>query len=251
VSLLTDAPTGRHFAQFHRDSEALLESLVVFLETGLRRGNCVLVVAPPARIDQLFERLPAAKLHPQSLRQSGQLEVLQTDQLLEQLSGQAPEWAEFRSRLAPVLGRLQPFGRGLRVYSELASTLWEDGSTDAAVRIEEHWNALVGAYPCTMYCGFTMDTQCEHSYAGPLEELGRTHSDILGCPEDEQFGRALDRASKEIFGISLSQMAGVTRQDGARKFPSGQRTMLWVKRNLPMSTTQLAEKARQYFQNGD
>ena len=77
--------------------------------------------------------------------------------------------------------------------------------------------------------------------------MGRTHSDILGTPEDERLGVALDRASKEIFGIPLTQMAGVSRHDGARRFPSGQRTMLWVKRNLPMSTAQLVARARKYF----
>jgi len=174
--------------------------------------------------------------------------VLHADRILEQfLEHGLPEWADFRSVLGPMLSRLQPFGRGIRIYSELANTLWNGGHTDAAVRLEDFWNALGAAYAFALYCGYTMDTQCEHSYERPLEELGRTHSEILGTPEDEQFGAALDRASKEIFGIALTQMAGVTRQDGARRFPSGQRTMLWVKRNLPMSTTQLVEKARQYF----
>jgi hypothetical protein len=252
VSLLTDAPTGRHFAQFHRDSDALGESVFAFLEAGLRRGNSVLVVTTRPRVEQLFDRLTAGKFHPKSLSNSGQLAVLAADQVLEELGAdRLPEWSEFRAIMGPLLSRLQPFGRGIRIYSELANTLWESGKTEAAVRVEDFWNTLAGAYPFALYCGYTMDTQSEASYAGPLEELGRTHSEILGSLEDEQFGHALDRASKEIFGISLTQMAGVTRQDGARKFPSGQRTMLWVKRNLPMSTTQLADKARHYFkQNG-
>jgi hypothetical protein len=248
VSLLVEAPLGRHFAQFHRDRDTLVDSVFAFVEAGLRRGNSVLAIAAPAQVERLFERLAASKLHPKSLANSGQLAVLHTDRILEQFvaDGQA-EWAEFRSVLAPVLSRLQPFGRGLRVYSELAGTLWESGNTEAAVRLEDFWNALGSAYPLSLYCGFTIDTHSETSYVGPLEELGRTHSEILGTPEDERWGDALDRASKEIFGISLTQMAGVTRRDGARRFPSGQRTMLWVTRNLPMSTTQLAERARQYF----
>ncbi len=248
MSLLTEAPTGRHLAQLHRDTDALRESVFEFLEAGLRRGSSVLIAAAPGRIGEIFERLKAGKFHPKSLSDSGQLAVLEAEPLLEQvMANGAPEWAAFRSRLGPVLSRLRPFGRGIRIYSELANTLWGNGKTDAAVGIEDCWNALAVAYPFALYCGFTLDTHCEHSYTGPLEELGRTHSDILGSPEDERFSVALDRASKEVFGISLTQMAGVTRQDGARKFPSGQRTMLWVKRNLPMSTPQLADKARQYF----
>lgn len=238
--LLVDAPAGRHFAQLHRDAEAMAESVFAFLEAGLRRDNSVLIVADAAAVDRLFERLSANKLHPKSLSVSGQLTVLDPNTVLEQLDN-------FQRAMVPVLSRLQPFGRGVRAYSELTTLLWQKGNTDLAVGLEDAWNAVARVQPFSLYCGFHMDTQCENAYSAPLEEIGRTHSDILGGPEDERFGRALDRASKEIFGISLTQMAGVTRQDGARKFPSGQRAMLWVRRNLPMSTAQLAERARQYF----
>jgi len=256
-SLLADAPTGRHFAQFHRTTEGedrrrdtLTESAFTFVEAGLRRGDSVLVLAGANHRDRLFERLAAGKISPQSLRDPGQLSILDAEQITARLvAGGLPEWAPFRNAVAPALSRLQPSGRDTRVYSEMANALWHAGNTEAAIRIEDFWNALASTYSFSLYCGYTMDTQSEHSYAAPLEELGRTHSDILGTPEDEQFGVALDRASKEIFGISLTQMTGVSKEDGARRFPSGQRTMLWVKRNLPMSTAQLAERARHYFRD--
>jgi len=255
VTLLVDAPAGRHFAQFHRDTEGqdrrrdtLTESALGFVEAGLQRGDSVLIIAGAAQRDRLFERLVRGKFRPQSLRDPGQLSVLDAGELTAQLvTDGVPGWAPFRNALAPALSRLQPSGRDTRVYSDLANGLWQAGNTAAAVQIEDFWNTLAVTYRFSLYCGYTMDTQSESSYAGPLEELGRTHTDILGTPDDEQFGIALDRASKDIFGISLTQMAGVSRQEGARRFPSGQRTMLWVKRNLPMSTAQLAERARQYF----
>ncbi len=255
-NLLTDAPTGRHFAQFHRHTEdqdrrrdTLTESALVFVEAGLRRGDSVVVIAGSDQRDRLFERLAAGKFRPQSLRDPGQLSVLDAEQITGRcVADGLPEWALFRNALSPVLSRLHPSGRDSRVYSEMANALWQAGNTAGAIRIEDFWNALAGTYPFSLYCGYTMDTQSEHSYAAPLEELGRTHSDILSTPEDERFGVALDRASKEMFGISLTQMTGVSKEDGAR-FPSGQRTMLWVKRNLPMSTSQLAERARHYFRD--
>jgi hypothetical protein len=255
---LTDAPTGRHFAQFHRDTEeqdrrrdTLTESALVFVEAGLRHGESVVVIARADQRDRLFERLAKGVFRPQSLRDPGQLSVLDAEQFTAQVAeGGLPEWALFRHALAPVLSRRQPSGRATRVYSEIANALWQAGNVAAAIQVEDFWNALATTYPFSLYCGYTMDTQSEHSYAAPLEELGRTHSDILGTPDDEQFGIALDRASKEIFGISLTQMAGISKQDGARRFPSGQRTMLWVKRNLPLSTPQLAERARHYFREG-
>jgi len=255
VTLLVDAPPGRHFAQFHRDTEVqdrrrdtLTESAVAFVEAGLQRGDTVLIIARADQRDRLFERLAAGKFRPQTLRDPRQLSVLDAGELTAQLvAGSLPEWVPFRNALAPALSRLEASGREARVYSDLANALWQAGDTAAAIQVEDFWNLLAVSYRFSLYCGYAMDTQSESSYAGPLEELGRTHTDILGTPDDEQFGIALDRASKDIFGISLTQMAGVSRQEGARRFPSGQRTMLWVKRNLPMSTAQLAERARQYF----
>ena len=248
MSLLVEAPAGRHFAQFHRDAETLTEAAFVFLESGLRHGNSLLIVAPSQRVERMFDRLSSGKFHPKSLIDSGQLAVMDSTPIIEQLvsDGQS-EWARLRGMLAPVLSRLGPRGHGTRIYAEIANTLWEAGQTEAAIRLEDLWNALSAAYRFALFCGYTMDTQCEHAYAAPLEELGRTHSDILGTSEDEQFGAALDRASKDLFGISLTRMAGVTGHDATSRFPNGQRTMLWVKRNLPMSAAQLIARARIYF----
>ena len=248
MTLLVDAPAGRHFAQFHRDAETLTEAAFVFLESGLRRGNSLLIVAPSGRVENMFDRLSSGRFHPKSLIDSGQLGVMDSTPIVEQLvSNGETEWARFRGMLAPVLARLAPRGNGTRIYSEITTALWDAGETDAAIRLEELWNALARAYTFSLFCGYTMDTQCEHAYVAPLEELGRTHSDILGTREDEQFGAALDRASKELFGIPLTRMAGVTTHEPASRFPSGQRTMLWVKRNLPTSAAQLIERARVYF----
>lgn len=248
MTLLVDGPAGRHFAQFHRDADALTESAFVFLEAGLLRGSNVLVIARAEQVDGLFERLAASQLEPRALSDSGHLAVLDAAAIIAQfVHGDVADWAGFRTTLGPILTRLHPQDRRIRVYTELANVLWEQGNTQAAIRLEDFWNDIAGAYQFSLYCGFNMDTRSESTYSDPLEELGRTHAEILGTPEDELFGAALDRASKEMFGIALTQMAGLSRQDGTRRFPSGQRTMLWVKRNLPSSTVQLAERARHYL----
>jgi hypothetical protein len=105
-------------------------------------------------------------------------------------------------------------------------------------------------YPFSLFCGYLLDVHEEQAYAGPLDEIGRTHSDVVETAEDEQFRVALDAASRDVIGVPLSQMVGFSgrRDSGEQRLPSGQRTMLWVKRNLPFASAAVLERARGYYQ---
>lgn len=250
--LLSEAPTGRHFAQMHSTPAALTEATGVFLETGLRQGSSVVVLACPAHTPLLLGYLEAARLHPTALRSSGQLVVLDADATLGKVMREGmPHWSEFRLMIGDLLERAGVAGRATRIYAELTNLLWTTGRPHAAIRLEEFWNALGRLYPFSLYCSYLLNPHCEDSYAGPIEEIGRTHTDILGTVDDERFGKALDVASREVFGIALSQMIGYasSTHEGERRFPSGQRTLLWVRRNLPSSSAAVLEKAHKYFQH--
>src|SRR5882762_5299147 len=98
--LLVEAPTGRHFAQFHRETgsqdrrrDTLTESALAFVEAGLRRGDSVLVIARVDQRDRLFERLASGKFRRQSLRDPAQLSVLDAGEITAQfVVGSVPEW---------------------------------------------------------------------------------------------------------------------------------------------------------------
>ncbi len=58
------------------------------------------------------------------------------------------------------------------------------------------------------------------------------------------------QALTDAVTLYLSQMVGFSghTHEGERRFPSGQRTMLWVKRNLPSASTAVLERARRYYE---
>src|SRR2546427_2700244 len=95
------------------------------------------------------------------------------------------------------------------------------------------------------------DVITNQAYAGPLGEFGGPPADILAPAEDERFRVALDAASRDVFGVPLSEMVGFSRRrdSGEQRFPSGQRTMLWVKRNLPSASGAVLERARRYYED--
>ena len=251
-ALLIEAPVNRHFAQLHRDPHALTDAVTLYLETGLRRGNGVVVIACPAHMDRFLTQLREHEVDPGQFLKSGQLELHDADLMLSKvMRHDQPDWDEFRRAVGAVFERVRAFGRGTtRAYGEMVNLLWQEGKQEAAIRLEEYWNELARLYPFSMFCSYMLDVHCDHAYSGPLEEIARTHSDILGTPEDERFRKALDAASRDVFGVPVSQMVGFSRHRhrGELRFPAGQRTMLWVKRNLPSISAAILKRARRYYE---
>src|SRR6266513_3076139 len=249
--LLIEAPANRHFAQLHSDPEALTDAVTLYLRTGLRRGNGVVVIASPEHTDLFLKRLRQDALDPGAFLKSGQLELHDAEQTLRKfMRNDMTDWEDFRRAMASVFERVRAFGRGTaRVYRETVNLLWQEGQQDAAIRLEDYWNDLARQYPFSLFCGYMLDVHRDRTYAGPLEEIGRTHSDMIGTEDDERFRVALDAASQDVFGVPLSQMVGFSSHDreGERHFRSGQRTMLWVKRNLPSASAAVLERARRYY----
>lgn len=250
-ALLIEAPVNRHFAQLHRDPQDLTDAVTLYLQMGLRRGNGVVVIASPAHTDLFLSHLRADNLDPSAFLKSGQLELHDAELTLRKfMRNDTPDWEDFRHAMGAIFERVRAFGRGTtRAYGEMVNLLWQEGKQEAAIRLEEYWNELARLYPFSLFCSYMLDSHHDHAYNGPLEEIGRTHSDILGTPDDERFRVALDAASRDVFGVPLSEMVGFSRHrdSGEQRFPRGQRTMLWVKRNLPSASGAVLERARHYF----
>jgi hypothetical protein len=251
-ALLIEAPEHGHFAQLHRDPQALTDAVTLYLQTGLRRGNGVVVIATPEHIDRFLTQLKEDGNDTGAALKSGQLELHDAELTLRKfMRNEMPDWEDFRRSLGAVFERIRAFGRGTtRAYGEMVNVLWQEGKQEAAIRLEEYWNELGRLYPFSLFCCYMLDLQHDAAYAGPIEEIGRTHGEILGTAEDERFRVALDAASRDMFGVPLSQMIGFAHNPdhGSQRFPSGQRTMLWVKRNLPSASAALLARARRYFE---
>ena len=152
-ALLIEAPVNRHFAQLHRDPQALTDAVTLYLQTGLRRGNGVVVIATPAHTDRFLTRLREDELDPGVFLKSGQLELHDAELMLRKfMQNDVPDWADFRHAMAAVFERVRAFGRGTtRAYGEMVNLLWHEGKPSAAIRLEEFWNELARLYPFSLF----------------------------------------------------------------------------------------------------
>lgn len=251
-NLLIDAPVGQHFAQIHRTARGLTNSVGLFIEAGLRRGSGVLVIATKEYCSQFLKWLDEGALCPDEAIRSGQLCMVDAGQALDQVmrSGM-PDWTEFRQTLGSRIESVQRFGRtSVRVYGEMVSQLWNQGRHRAAIQMEEYWSELTRLYPFSLFCGYMLDSHDEATYAGPLYEIGRAHSSVISDEEDEAFREALEAASKDIFGISLPQLLRISGSDecfGTQFLPLAHQTMLWLRKNMPTSSSAVLQRALAYF----
>src|SRR6267154_145890 len=155
---LTEAPSNRHFAQLHRDPGALTEAVTSYLETGLRQGNPVVVIAAPGHAGLFLPRLREDGLDLSAFLRSGQLELHDAELTLRKfMRNDEPDWQDFRHAMASVFDRIRAFGRGTtQAYSEMANLLWQDGKQEAAIRLEEYWNELAPAFSFSLFCSYAL-----------------------------------------------------------------------------------------------
>lgn len=250
ADLLVDAPAGRHFAQLHKDSRALADAVHLFVEMGLRRGDAVIVVAPANRSNLYLERLN--KQDQESWQRLGQLQLMDSQAFLNRfMQGDLPDWNEFRTTVGAVIEKAKLCGgENIRVYGEMVNDLWRAGNPAAAIQLEEYWNKLARLYRFCLFCGYQMDSLEEETYAAPLAEIGRTHSDILSSVEDEQLYGALDSASHDVLGIPLSRVMSCNECDestGEHRLAKGHQIMLWMQKNMPAEIPKILRRARQIY----
>lgn len=249
---LIDAPVGRHFAQLHRDSGALVQSVGLYVVSGLKRGSRVVLIATPDHTEALLRHVVQMGLNEEAMRRCGQFVVLDAEATLARIMRDGyPCWHEFRRVIGAVIEPTQPFGRTTtRAYGEMVNLLWSRGEYRAAIQVEEFWNDLARVFPFSLFCSYVLDSHDLRSYQTPLSEIGRTHSEIVTGDDDDAFREALDRASTDVFGVPLSDaviQTGREQGPGEHRLPTGQRTMLWIARKLPSSSEAILHRARTYL----
>ena len=248
-ALLIEAPVGRHFAQIHRDPALRADSVALFIEAGLRRGRSVVAIVAKANVDEYLDRIRARGLDPVSYRRSGAFELLQAETMLEHVMHDGkPDWTAFSNLVGGLIARARARNHGgTCAYGEMVGMLWEQEQYEAASRLEQYWNDLARTHPFSLFCTYRLDFRDPGGYCGPLHEIGHCHTDIVATNEDERFREALDAASREVFGVPLAELISLSHaadRPGEERLPAGQRTMLWIMRNLPWSSARVFALAR-------
>jgi hypothetical protein len=249
------AQPERHFVQFYRSDEPLLNRTVGrFFWDGLLRGDTLVAIATPERRECLVNQLVRLGADVASAIEERQLVLIDGEELLAEfmVNGQ-PDWERFQSSIANVLGRLRPSDPDavIRAYGEMVGILWQAGNRAAAIRLEEHWNRLLHRGGVLLFCGYPIDILDNDDHCDDLEAVLCNHTHVMPAAADNSLHLAVNRAMDELLGTEADAVRGrIEAQSAATEtvVPAAEGSILWLVKNLPKEAAAILDRARKYYQ---
>lgn len=228
-----------HIVQTYQDSSELAESVSEYLAAGLRAGEAAIVIARPEHAARFLEKLGARPADP--------LVLLDAEETLARFMVDGmPEWTAFREVVGGLIADARLRHSKVRAYGEMVDVLWQQGSRDAAIRLEEYWNDLGKLQTFSLFCAYFMDPLDSKAYAGPLQCLCKVHSHLIPTRDTERLdhavGEAAARVLDEPFAKLLLSLAASHRT--STHMPPGQAALLWLARNMPRTAEQVLKEVR-------
>jgi len=223
--------------QLYRDPAVLRDSVGHYLSEGFRSGDSAVVIATRDHWNDFRQELQARDHDPSRMEREGRLAVLDARSTLDGFMRRGmPDEGLFHHAIGAVLSMITGTGAHLRAYGEMVSLLWADRNFDAALRLEELWNALAERSPFTLLCAYEGDTLAPEFHGLPAESVFLQHTHVVPAEDTERLNRAVNQAMDEVLGkaeaAALRPLIAAT-QRRATTLSVAQATLLWFQSNLP------------------
>ena len=176
-----DAAQHYHAVRFYDTKASLCRTVADFLGEGFAVGQPALVIATPAHREGILAELRSRAIDVEGIEAAGDLLLLDARDVLSCFMVEGmPDAARFSQHVPAAIERLC---RGrvdctIRAYGEMVDVLWQDGSTNAAIRLEMLWNQLAMTHAFSLLCGYAMGSF--YKDAG-LRDVCEQHSHVISA----------------------------------------------------------------------
>jgi hypothetical protein len=246
------APACGHAAQIYGDPSELGESVAAYLGGGFATGAPAVVIATPAHWEIFAGRLDLAGWSAESLAADGLLTVADAEATLESfMEDGSPSQARFEAVVGGLLDEIA--GRfpaqTIRAFGEMVDLLAQRGELDAAIALEELWNALAESRDFALLCGYRLDLFDRAVQTGTLPEVCRTHSHVRAVADPVRLSTAVDRALAEVLGpLATAQVyVSVAEEMPRGSLPRGQAILMWLSAHQPVNAGRVLSRARSHY----
>lgn len=172
-----------HVIQIYENDSVFLDTLAQFAGGGIKKGECVIVIASQNHLQSLYFRLTSYALNVQELIADDLYIPLEAEKILDQFMINGwPDEERFGQTISAIIKRGSCRNRPIRAFGEMVALLWGNGKTGATVQLEHLWNRLCEQHKLTLFCaypkvGFTDDL------INGMQTLCASHSKIISGTE--------------------------------------------------------------------
>ncbi len=172
-----------HAVEFYSDEASFLVGFARIIETALNAGNAVIAVVAEAHRDNLFQKLQAQGLNMDAaIEQGSYIPVDVDDMLLTFMVNDLPDPVRFRKAAGGLLVAAEKaVKRGhprVVACGECAPTLWAQGKSDAAVRLEQLWDEIARTCDIDIWCGYVLNNLQREQESHIYERICAEHSAV-------------------------------------------------------------------------
>jgi hypothetical protein len=170
---------SEHVVQIYESEQVFLDLLGGYVSGGIRNGDSVVIIATPAHIRALNERLKADGFDPFYLTLKDQFIPLDAEETLSKFMVNG--WADeilFRHTITEVIKRAKRYNRKVRAFGEMVAILWAQGNTGATVQLEHLWNKFSETESFCLFCAYPKSGFTEDPLVS-IREICCTHSKVV------------------------------------------------------------------------
>ena len=183
-----------HVLQIYENEESFLNMLEGFAAGGLTVDDCVVIIATPAHLLELEQRLRSHGLNMDALSATGQYVALNAEEVLTRfMVNEWPDYSLFMDAINDVFQKLPRQNRQVRAFGEMVVLLWEKGNSGATVMLEHLWNAYSEKESFSLFCAYPKSAFPDDANTS-LSNICKAHSKIITGSE------------KSITELSFSQV---------------------------------------------
>jgi KaiC/GvpD/RAD55 family RecA-like ATPase len=142
------------------DEPQLNRTVTTFLWEGLLRGDALVVIATPRRLEDIARHLEWLGADVARSRREGQIAMLDAHETLARILDEGqPHWERIETVISEALEMARPRAAdaGTRAYQEMAGLLREAGQPEEAALIEAQWNRLLRRRGIRLFPGDAID----------------------------------------------------------------------------------------------
>jgi PAS domain S-box-containing protein len=206
----TTTSRHQHFVQFYEQDEFLLDEVSGFLKTGLQAGHSCLVIATPQHLAGLDERLEGL-----SRDRSRYIALDAAATMSKFMIDGYPDARRFEDVIASALRRVSGNGtRRVHAFGEMVALLWAEGKHEAAVGLEELWNALAASNDFSLLCAYPLAGFHHAEHGSSFQRICDAHSQVRPA-ESFSMPAELDELNRQI--AALQQKAAALEAEVARR----------------------------------